>query len=115
MELAGREFLMSTRRGLGPARQSGPVDFEKLINMDIGKEPLRDGGPVGPRNAMVLFTYFLVRGVDGSMAKVGDVTLNSEARTVSWRLSVSKTDPAALGCERQWGCICIDTPGYGCP
>ena len=49
------------------------------------------------------------------MAKTTDVTLDSEARTVAWRLSVSKTDPAALGCERRWGCICTDNPGLGCP
>ena len=99
LELAGREFLMSTRRGLGPARQSEPVDFEKLVNMDIGNDPLCEGGPVGPHNAMVLSNYFQARGVEGSMAKVSDVALNSETRTVAWRLSVSKTDPAALGCE----------------
>ena len=28
---------------------------------------------------------------------------------------MSKTDPAALGCERKWGCTCVSTPGVGCP
>ena len=49
------------------------------------------------------------------MASVSDVSLDHAARTVSWRLSVSKTDPAALGCERRWGCLCGDSPGLGCP
>ena len=65
LELAGREFTMSTQRGLGPARQSEPLAFERLIKTDIGDAPLNSSGPVGPKNAMVLFTYFLVRGVEG--------------------------------------------------
>ena len=28
---------------------------------------------------------------------------------------MSKTDPAALGCERRWGCLCGDGLGLGCP
>ena len=30
----------------------------------------------------------------------------SKANTVTWRLPVSKTDAAAKGCERTWGCLC---------
>ena len=48
LELAGREFTMSTQRGLGPARQSEPLAFERLVNMEMGQEPLNVGGPRRP-------------------------------------------------------------------
>ena len=70
---------------------------------------------MGPKQALTTFTFFLVRGIEGAMAKTGDVALDWSALEVSWRLSVSKTDPAALGCERKWGCTCVSTPGVGCP
>ena len=49
------------------------------------------------------------------MARRCDIRLCLETDTVFWRLSVSKTDPAALGCERSWGCICTQDGSLGCP
>ena len=115
LELAGRAFSMSTQRGLGPGRQSEPLPYQRLVQHEFGDAPLNAGGPVGPKNALVLFTFYFVRGREGTMAKVRDIRLDHEAQTVCWRLSVSKTDPAALGCERKWGCLCIESPGVGCP
>mgnify|MGYP002281116694 CR=1 FL=1 len=115
LDMAAREYSLSTRRGLGPCRQSEPLPFEKLMEKDFGKDPIVDGGPVGPGNALTMFTYFIVRGVEGSMAQTRDVRLDPEDKTVHWRLSVSKTDPAALGCERRWGCLCGEARGLGCP
>ena len=85
------------------------------MKLKYDEKPLCDGGPVGPGNALTLFTYFLVRGIEGAMAKVDDVRLDRELQTISWRLSVSKTDPAALGCERKWGCLCASGQDLGCP
>ena len=53
----------------------------------------------------VLFTYFLVREVGGSLAKNVDVKVDQSKKLVTWRLSVSKTDPMALGAERSWGVL----------
>ena len=115
LELAARAFSMSTQRGLGPGRQSEPLPYQRLVQHKFEDTPLNVGGPVGPKNALVLFTFYFVRGREGTMAKVRDVRLDHDTLTVCWRLSVSKTDPAALGCERKWGCLCIESPGVGCP
>ena len=50
-----------------------------------------------------LFTYFLVRENEGATARRADISINSVSKKVLWRLSVSKMDPAALGCERRQG------------
>ena len=103
---AAHHFHLSTNRGLGPSKQSEPLDFEACIKLGVGEDPPFDGGPVGLANLIVLFTYFLLRDIEGSLARWADIYLNRKKKTVTWRLSVSKTDPAAKGCERTWGCLC---------
>ena len=51
---------------------------------------------------------FLVREVEGSLAQREHLRLDREQMTVTWQLPVSKTDPEARGCERTWGCTCLD-------
>ena len=69
LELAAREYGLSTRRGLGPTKQAEPLPFERLANQTFGKDPICEGGPVGPGNALTLFTYFLARGIEGRWPK----------------------------------------------
>ena len=85
-----------------------------LFFKELSDDPMVRDGPVGNHNILVLFTYFLLREVEGSMARNRDVTINDERKVIIWRVLVSKTDPMALGCEREWGCLCGDTPGP-CP
>ena len=68
--------------------------------------PVVKGGPVGTGNLITLFTHWLVRDMDGALAMARDMHINTESQTATWRLSASKTDPKALGCERAWGCLC---------
>ena len=44
LELAARIFNLSTRRGAGPPRQSEPLNFEMLANLDLGWDPVVVGG-----------------------------------------------------------------------
>ena len=59
----------------------------------------------------------MIRELEGAVAKVSHMTLSEEDLTVTWALPVSKTDFAATGCKRSWGCTCIDPakPGAICP
>ena len=103
MELAARRFNLSTRRGAGPPRQSEPLNFELLANLQLGWEPLVVGGPVNTHAIVVLFTFFMVRELEGAVAKVAHLSLDEDELTVTWSLPVSKTDYAATGCKRSWG------------
>ena len=109
---AHRRFSLSVQRGIGPPQQSEPLSFPKLMDLDFSVPPLVDQGPVNTKAVVIMFTFWFIRDLEGCMAKVPDLTLNHHTRVVTWRLSASKTDPGALGCERQWGCLC---PMVGCP
>ena len=82
--------------------------------MEWGVDPAVAGGPVNTKAIIVLFTYFLVRENEGAVARRSDISLNTVGRRVLWRLSASKTDPRALGSEREWGCLC-SSGGSACP
>ena len=57
---AARLFNLSMARGIGPPRQSEPLNIEAICALDLGEEPLVKGGPVGVNDLAILFTYFLV-------------------------------------------------------
>ena len=109
LELAGKRFMQSSQRGIGPSRQSRPINFELYIMVRVGEEPLVPGGPVGTENLIVLFTMFLMREIEGAMALRRHIVVDLKGLNVTWHLPVSKNDPAALGCQRSWGCTCITT------
>ena len=68
-------------------------------------------------NLIVLFTMSLMREIEGSMALRRHITVDRKSSNVTWHLPVSKNDPAALGCQRSWGCTCVmDTVAHrDCP
>ena len=117
LELASRRFNLSTRRGMGPPRQSAPINFEFAVTLHFSDEAIIEGGPIGMQSLIVMFTLWLVRGAEGMMANRSHIRMSWEDLTVTWKLAVSKGDAAALGCERTWGCTCItmDVVSRACP
>ena len=68
LALAVRRFYLSTRRGKAPpphTGQSEPLLFDVLFFKSLPDDPMVNNGPVGNHNLLVLFTYFLLREVDG--------------------------------------------------
>ena len=117
LDLARRRFILSTRRGAGPPRQSEPLNFELIAKLDLGWDPIVPGGPVNSRAVAVLSTFFLLREIEGAAARISHLSFNKPELTITWSLPVSKTDYTARGCSRTWGCICPqpDTPTSICP
>ena len=105
LDRAAKLFNASCSRGLGPARHSEPLPFAEAARLPWDVAPFVDGGPVNAKAILVLFTFFLVRENEGAVARKADMTINTTGKTVLWRLSASKTDPRALGAEREWGCV----------
>ena len=87
-------------RGMGPSRQSEPIDFKAALGLDFTNEPFFSGGPVGTRTVIVISTFFLLRELEASTARRVNVRCNPQAQTVTMRLPASKRDPYALGVER---------------
>jgi len=106
----------STQRGIGPAHQCGEIKLEDALaacGEDV--EPLVPEGPGDCANMFVMTYFHILRGMEIIMANAADITIDYAAASESWKLSVSKTDPQAIGCVRTWGCVC---PRHGvapCP
>ena len=115
--MAGRRFLASTQRGIGPPRQSEPLNFELLLTLTLGVSAIVPSGPINTIAVVVLFTMFMLREVEGAVARRSHVKVDTRLRQIVWQLPVSKTDPHAHGCERAWGCTCpAEQHTYrGCP
>jgi len=115
-EQAARWCTRSVLRGIGPARQSAPLDLLAVHALNLGPEPVCDGGPVDPAAMFTLVAYFLLREIEASLAVVSSWTVRTDIQIIIWLLPASKTDPLALGCTRSWGCLCGGTRcGVPCP
>ncbi len=66
------------------------------------------GGTIGSRNAIVAGAWFLCHELVLSTARPAAVVISPSGREVTWILTVSKSDPQALGVQRLHKCICAD-------
>ena len=114
LELASKRMVTSCQRGMGPPRQSEPLNYEAILLLDLPADPLIDGGPLNTKALAVMATMFLTREVEVAMAERSHVVADHEEKTISWLLPVSKTDYKALGCRRSWGCSCTSSSSTGC-
>ena len=114
LERAGRKAERAVKRGMGPSAQAGTFDVAALALASADRTPNTRKGPQFPRHAMIAGSFFLTREVELSAAKMGDFTVDESAYTVKWHLPASKTDIAAEGVFRTWGCVggksMCDTP-----
>ena len=99
--LLAQEMKMAKRsvgRGLGPSRQSEPLQLERISELEPevleSASPLVPNGPVGPFNVAVLDTYFLLREIESSLSLATSVTVDEATKTVRWLLPSSKNDSA---------------------
>lgn len=100
-----KDAIRSCARGLGPDKQSQPID------LSIGEvEPLEQG-PDCPKDVVILFALFACREVEAAVrqAKRIQVEQGPGCGKVSLFLPASKTDPKGDGVLRQLGCACKHT------
>ena len=103
LDLAHKIYKASTQRGTGPPRKSDPLNLEAVLLLDLPIAPIVKNGPINSKAVACLYSFFVLREVEGSLAKRSHVRVNEGSCKVSWRLPVSQCDPAALGCTREWG------------
>ena len=106
LERCRRRCIASTQRGIGPPRQCLDVPIAKIAELQFGADPLVVGGPVCPGHWATICCFHLVRGAEAACALASSLVLDLEAKTETWHLPASKTDPTAIGVKRTWGCVC---------
>ena len=115
LDMCYSRFNASTSRGMGPARQSEPLPYRRMTQLDW-KNVKNPRYPVAVQFVAVLCTFFLLRDLEATTAEYADMAIDVKDKKVSLRLSMSKNDPRALGCERTWGCICgEEVDACSCP
>ena len=103
---AQRRAIVSVTRGMGPARQSAPLQLDIVAELGLGHAPVIPGGPVGPGRLIIAGSFFCTREIELSLALRENVFVNKSTRQASWALPCSKNDQEALGKARSWGCVC---------
>ena len=108
VELACRTFCRAVSRGVGPSKLKHAFDVHQL-------RPEQSTGPTAissdmpwPITMASLCSWWLLRGIEASAARVRDWRLNAERKTITWVLPVSKTDVKALGKGLTHRCLCAD-------
>ena len=114
-----KDAIRSCQRGLGGPVRALPLPFEKLRDLPGDDGPWSAGGPLFPRNLVVVGSWFMMRELEISTLKCGMVQIvESEVLgepRVSCSLPASKTDQKALGVTRTHGCLCTVRPDPLCP
>ena len=110
----------SATRGLGGPTKARALPLSRLRELPVGSSPWARGGPVGPRNLLVVGSWFLLREVEASTARASSIRVLPRDQAgrprVTFTLPASKNDQSAAGASRTHGCSCRDgAPDAGCP
>ena len=106
MVLCRKRCLASTQRGIGPSRQAMELPLQGIRDLDLTDDPLVPDGPCCPMHWAIICCFHVLRGAESACALASSLRVDIVARTESFSLPVSKTDPQAIGCTRTWGCVC---------
>ncbi|CAE7849420.1 unnamed protein product [Symbiodinium microadriaticum] len=112
--LAYKVCARSCRRGLGPAKQASALPLDKLATLDQASCSV-SLGPVPAVTSTIVASWWLLREIEASRARVRHVTLDFGTKTAAWLLPSSKTDVMALGAVRKHSCSCTVLPPALCP
>jgi len=110
----------SCARGLGAPVKARALPLERFAGLPGGHDPWVGLGPVGPRNILVVGSYWMLREIELSSlrASLVEATLAADRTPrVLMHIPASKTDQAAVGAARSHGCGCSrgGPVSPGCP
>ena len=103
-----KDYVRSCLRGLGEPCRPRPLPFSQLGALPATREAWTSGGPLNPKAAIVVGSWWLCREVELSTLRASMVEFNVVVRppTASLHLPASKTDQLAAGLARSLSCTC---------
>ena len=107
----------SCARGLGPPIRALALEVPRFAELPTDPAPFCAGGPVGPRNMLIVGAWWLLREAEIAGVRAKHAQISPGAPPVaSLILPASKSDPRALGVARTQACICgAGRPRADCP
>ena len=111
---AFKRAVRSAKRNLGPPKQAQPISLVTLAAFKgaVSESP---GSPKAPGRSCLLASWWLLREIEASHAKLDHVKLDHSSLEVVFTLPNSKTDFMALGTTRSHSCSCSATGSAICP
>ena len=111
---AYKRAIRSAKRNLGPAKQAQPIPLVSLaaFKVQVSEPP---GTPMFPGRSCLLASWWLLREIEASHAKLSHVKLHVSSMEAVFTLPNSKTDFQALGTTRSHSCSCSSTGSDLCP
>ena len=114
-ELAGRsikDYTRSCLRGLGEPSRPRALPFDRLSSLPGGRAPWTHLGPVNPRAAVLVGSWWLCREIELSNQRAALVEFfgSGSSLRAALHLPASKTDQLAAGSSRSLSCCCPPRP-----
>ena len=114
-----KDGIRSCERGLGPPTRAQALPFPLLGRLPADPTPWVAGGPVGPRNAMVIGSWWMLRELELATIRASHVEIVGDWRSrgvvVRLTLPASKNDSSAFGVSRSHRCHCLGRANPMCP
>ena len=114
LKQACRQAIRSAKRDLGPAKQAEPIPLPSMAAIK-SREAADPEGPLAPGRSTLLASWWLLREIEASHARVSHVSFDWSKKEVSLKLPNSKTDFMALGTSRSHSCSCTVSTPQMCP
>ena len=114
-----RDYTRSCTRGLGEPSRPRALPFADLHRLPHGRSAWVTSGPVNPKAAILVGSWWLCREIELSTMRAALVEFNLVLRppSASLTLPASKTDQLAAGMSRSLSCTCSTSTSdrAGCP
>ena len=76
LAVAAQAFKASTERGIGPAKQSCPLPWAKMVATDLDEHLTEERFPLCPNYCVVLFVFFFMRELECATAEYADLRID---------------------------------------
>jgi hypothetical protein len=110
-----QQCVRSVERGLGPSRSAADFRLEDVGAFSCRDEPVVSGGPIAPRDAVVVASLWMMRGLEAASVLAEQVQLDSEKLCATIELGPTKMNPTGRDCPRSLVCGCASAGSAMCP
>lgn len=113
LALTCKQAKRAAARHQGPPRQATALPLHRLGDLPAAQRPWTDGGPVHPRDTLLLGCHWLLRAGELTSLRLNNVGVHSNINGVSEatvHIPRSKTDQTASGCTRSLSCAACPPP-----
>ena len=117
LHMAFKGAVRAAVRGRGPVKRAEVFTMESLLGCIDNEGSVVPDGPRFPGRVFAVGTWWLLREVEVSLLRVGQVELLKSDTVAVLDLAITKSDPEGRGFRRSHSCVCSAAArcGFSCP